>query len=189
MFGKSVLSVAVAILMASATASWGQVSLDIEDVTVPVAGVGATTGSFDIFITPNVSDEIDSFTFQVRRTDPNLSFTGITASSTFPGATSAPLGTEALSISWLGNVAGTGGKTFASADTAVTVKFSVPEGVTGTFDVLWGFKPSVDSSSTNLDGNSLGLSQDAGSVTVTPEPTSLALLGAGGLMLLRRRRA
>ncbi|MEM6391411.1 MAG: PEP-CTERM sorting domain-containing protein [Planctomycetota bacterium] len=164
------------------------ITVEIEDVTVAAPSSGVTSGTFDVLATAgDGSEPLGTFDL-VLDVDPEVTITGFTLVAPFdsPGfpVTLTPTGPNEFSLSY-GSLSGTSEVT---TDTVlIQIDFAVDEGELGDFAV--DFDPA-----SGLLGGSSGftLLTDSvfvgGTISVIPEPASLALLAAGGCLMLSRRR-
>ncbi len=177
-------------------ASAQSLTLTVEDVNAN----GSSTGSFDVFFLEPVADAgsenlgaynivldlvpragASGVTFtSVSRTDPAGSHPPVLATGSFGGA-----GTDADTASGNADVPSGSEQDIDNLEGVLRVFFNVAAGATGVYDVRIN---AITEFTNGVSGSAIAFTADDGVFSVVPEPAGLLALGAGGLMLARRRR-
>ncbi len=181
------LAMTLGLMLPVAAANAGFI-VTTQEVTVNQAASGDTIGQVDVVATfdSTGSDQVDGISLLMNLT-PGLSLTGFTEIAPFNTPqfpSNLTPGTNSATFSYFGSSSGTVG-----TDTVlVRFDFAVTEGFTGDFNIAFDEGVSALSASfvnvpTTFETGTISVEAN-----VIPEPASLALLMAGGMMIASRRR-
>lgn len=186
-----------ALTVVGAGGSQAAVLIDVGDVTIQPGLLSPVSGSVDVTLT--VTDDpitVGSFNAAFNLEADRLSAGGVR----FTGASQGDLaltGNGDFTVGSAGSVAELTARDAADSDERVgvgsirffTLEFEVDPLTLGQFDVVpVAFFTQIASTSGGTLNTANGLGLTGGTITVVPEPAGAAAVGAGLLLLSRRRR-